>query len=196
MSPGQAILFIKKHGVVLESAHGSVPNLAETVTGKRIHGSWWTDPKARDIFRLTRAVRDSGDILVCRLVSGKITFVHRRVWPALVRLANQFGAKSLGRIREVHTPRGKHELHILSYPRWVPADVKISARKISETEAALQLGDWCSQSRKQRSGGADYAVAPSARANPKRLVPLRFVDSTSRSQRVRRQQGQFTKRST
>ena len=150
MSPGQAILFIKKHGVVLESARGSVPNLAETVTGKRIRGSWWADPKAHDIFRLTRAVRDSRDILVCRLVSGKITYVHRRVWPALVRLANQFGAKSLGSVREVHTHRGKHELHILSYPRWVPADVKILARKISESEAVFQLGEWCARNRKRR----------------------------------------------
>ncbi len=154
MSPSQAILFIKKHGVVLESAHGSVPNLAETVTGKRIRGSWWADPKARDIFRITRAVRDSDHILVCRLVGGKITYVHRRVWPAIVRLANQFGAKSLGSIREVHTPRGKHELHILSYPRWVPADVKILARKISDREAVSQLGEWCVQNRKRRSRDA------------------------------------------
>ena len=30
------------------------------------------------------AVSDtSGDVLVCKLVSGKVTFVHRRVWPAL-----------------------------------------------------------------------------------------------------------------
>jgi len=150
----QAIRFIKKQGVVLESAHGSVPNLAETVTGKPIRGSWWAHPKGQEIFRLTRAVRDSDDILVCRLLHGKITYVHRRLWPALVRLAKQFGEKRLCRIREVHTSGGKHVLHIVSYPRWVPADVKLLARKMSETEAISQLGEWYLQDRNRRSRGA------------------------------------------
>ena len=114
MNPIQAIRFVKKHGVILESAHGPVPNLAETVTGERIRGSWWAHPKSQDIFRLTRAVRDSDDILVCRLVLGKITYVHRRLWPALVQLAKQFGNERLGRIQEIHTARGEHELRIVS----------------------------------------------------------------------------------
>ena len=154
MNPIQAIRFIKKHGIILESAHGSVTNLAEIVAGKPIRGSWWAHPKGQDIFRLTRAVRDSEVILVCRLVQSKITYVHQRLWPALVRLAKQFGDKRLGRIREVHTSRGKHVLHIVSYPRWVPADVKVLARKMSETEAMVQLGEWCLQDRNHRSRGA------------------------------------------
>jgi hypothetical protein len=142
MTPTEAIRFIKKHGIVLESAHGPVPNLAETVTGRRIRGSWWAHPKGQEIFRLTRAVRDSDDILVCRLMDKKITYVHRRLWPGLVRLANQFDHERLGRMREVHTSRGEHELHIVPYPRWVPADVNVLARKMSETEAVSKLGEW------------------------------------------------------
>lgn len=150
MNPIQAIRFVKKHGIILESAHGSVPNLAETVTGKRIRGSWWAHPKGQDIFRLTRTIRDSDDILVCRLMHGKITYVHRRLWPALVRLAKQFGDERLGRIREVHTSRGKHVLHIVSYPRWVPADVKLLARQMSEAKAISQVGEWYIQERNHR----------------------------------------------
>jgi hypothetical protein len=150
----QAISFIKKHGVVLESAHGPVPGLAETVTGKRIRGSWWAQPKRQEIFLLTRAVRDSDDILVCRLVNGKITYVHRRLWPALVRLAEQFDEKSLGRIREVHTSQGKHVLRIVSFPRWVPAAVTVLASTMSEKRAISQLGEWYHEGRKRRSRGA------------------------------------------
>lgn len=73
MTPIQAVRFIRKHGIILESAHGSIPNLAEIVVGKRIRGSFWAHPNGQEIFRLTRAVRDSDDILVCRLVHGKIT---------------------------------------------------------------------------------------------------------------------------
>jgi hypothetical protein len=36
-------------------------------------GSWWGHAKGHEIFWLTRAVRDSGDVLVCRLVGGKVT---------------------------------------------------------------------------------------------------------------------------
>ena len=147
MTPNQAIQFVKKHGVILESAHGSVPNLAETVAGERIRGSWWAHPKSQIIFRLTRAVRDSDDILVCRLMHNKVTYVHRRLWPSIVRLAKQFENKHLGRIREIHTARGEHELQVVAFPRWVPEKVKISASKMSETKAVSKLGNWYLQSR-------------------------------------------------
>ena len=147
MTPIQAIQFIKKHGIVLESAHGSVPNLAEAVTGEEIRGSWWAHPKSQIIFQLTRAVRDSDEILVCRLMHGKITYIHRRLWPPIVRLAKQFGNRNLGRIREVHTSRGEHELQVVPFPRWVPEKVKISSHKMSESKATSQLGNWYLQSR-------------------------------------------------
>src|SRR4029078_7575884 len=83
----RALAFIEKHGVVLESGQGPVPVLAEAIAGGPFRGSWWKHPKRREIFRVTRAVRDSRDVLVCRLVQGKITFAHRRMWPVLVRLA-------------------------------------------------------------------------------------------------------------
>ena len=125
----------------MESAHGSVLNLAEIIAGNKIRGNWWSHPKAQDIFRLTRAVRDSDDILVCRLVGDKITYVHRRLWPVLVRLAKRIGHESLGRIREIHTAQGKHELQIVAFPRWVPTDVKLLAHKMNEVEAIVQLGE-------------------------------------------------------
>jgi len=34
-------------------------------------------------------------VLVCKLVDGKITYVHRRLWPALVRLAARFRKEQL-----------------------------------------------------------------------------------------------------
>lgn len=146
MNATQAIQFIKKHGVVLESARGSVPNLAEIVAGGKIRGSWWAHPKSQVIFQLTRDVRDSDDILVCRLIHGKVTYVHRRLWPALVRLAKQFDKKNLGRIREIHTSRGEHKLQVVAFPLWVPEKVKLLADKMSEVNAVSQLGNWYLQS--------------------------------------------------
>ena len=87
MTGDEALRFIEQHGVVLEAARGPVPSLADAALGAERRGSWWGHPQGKAFFWLTRQVRTSKNILVCRLVDGKITYVHRRVWPALVRLA-------------------------------------------------------------------------------------------------------------
>jgi hypothetical protein len=100
MTPKQANAFVKANGVVLESGRAAVPSLAEAIAGAPIRGSWWAHPKANDIFLCSRAIRESADVLVCRLAGGKVTYVHRRLWPALVRLAGRFDADRLAAIQE------------------------------------------------------------------------------------------------
>ena len=141
-STDAAIAFVKEHGVVLESGSGSVPSLAETIAGEPILGSWWGHPKGRAIFRATRAIRDSADVLVCRLIDGKITYVHRRLWPALVRMADVIGPKRLDAIREQHTASGAHKLVTTAFPQWVAAEVIQAAGKLSEAKARSSLGSW------------------------------------------------------
>ena len=140
MNSAAALSFVRRQGVVLESAHGPVPNLAETVVGAPIRGSWWGHAKGKEIFWLTRAVRNSNQVLVCRLLRGKITYVHRRLWPALVRLAHSFRRPDLAALREVHTARGAHTLRLVPFPRWVPAAVKRRARELTEGKARAALG--------------------------------------------------------
>src|SRR5262249_24546026 len=80
--------FIEKHGVVLASARGPVPSIAEAVAGEPIIGSWWAHPKGKAIFAALSEIDDCSDVRCFKLVDGKVTFVHRRMWPALVRLAS------------------------------------------------------------------------------------------------------------
>jgi hypothetical protein len=88
MTAAQALAFVERHGIVLEAArHRTIPSLVEAVAGEPVRGSWWAHPAGKSIFALTRAVRESPQILVCRIVDGKISFAHARVWPALARLA-------------------------------------------------------------------------------------------------------------
>ena len=131
---------MRRHGIVLESARGPVPNLAEAAVGGPIRGSWWGHAKGKQIFWLTRALRDSPDVLVCRLVCGKVTYVHRRLWPAVVRLARVFGRRNLAALEEVHTSRGQHRLHAVPFPRWVPPVVARQARRLTEADAKRSLG--------------------------------------------------------
>jgi len=85
---------------------------------------------------VTRAIRDSEDVLVCRLIMGKVTFVHRRLWPPLVRAAGHFPSERLSRVREVHTSSGRHATTEIPFPDWVSPSVRAAARSLSE-EAAL-----------------------------------------------------------
>lgn len=136
----EALAFVRQHGIVLEAGRGPVPNLAEAIAGAPIRGSWWGHPQGKLIFRLTRDVRDSDDVLVCRAIDGKVTYVHRRVWPALVRLAPTFKKENLAQLREVHTASGAHKILTTSYPEWVSEDVKALAESLSEAEARRQWG--------------------------------------------------------
>lgn len=142
MTAAQAVAFIKKHGVVLASAMGPVPRLTEAITGEAIKGSWWGHPKSHQIFSALQAVADSDDVLICRLVGGKVTFVHRRLWPALVRVAKKFPADRIAKVSEEHTPSGKHVTRAVPFPKWVPADVMIQAKALTEEEALAELGTW------------------------------------------------------
>lgn len=140
----RAIAFVRDHGVVLESAAGPVPSLAETIVGAPIRGSWWGHPRSHEIFAATRAVRGSKDVLVCRLVDGKVTYVHRRLWAALVRVADRFPRDRLAWIREVHTASGHHVTEEVAFPEWVPDEVSAEAARLSEEKAVGRLGEWCS----------------------------------------------------
>ena len=146
VNAADALTFVRTHGVVLESATGPVPSLASAIAGGPILGSWWAHTKSHEIFVLTRAVRDSPDVLVCRLVDGKITYVHRRLWPALVRASERFRREHLAQIIERHTSSGKHVKHEVAFPGWVSPEISSEARELDEGSALGELGAWCAKS--------------------------------------------------
>ena len=139
MTTAQALAFVRRQGVVLESARGPVPNLASKVAGAPLRGGWWSHPKGGEIFRLSRAIRASPDVLVCRIVGGKVTYVHRRLWPALVLLAARLPRQNLAAITEEHTPAGQHKLRVTPFPDWVPDTVRGGARALTGPRARSQL---------------------------------------------------------
>jgi hypothetical protein len=139
MNAKEALAWVKTCGIAVESARASVPSLAQVVAGEPLRGSWWAHPKGNHIFLLSRAIRSSPDVLVCRLVDGKITYIDRRLWPALVTLAGRFSKHRLAAVKEVHTPAGKHKLLVTPFPEWVPKEILEVAQKLTEKEAASQL---------------------------------------------------------
>ena len=146
MTTAEALEFVRSHGIVLESATGPVPSLASIIAGGPVRGSWWGHARSHEIFELSRAVRDSPDVLVCRLVGGKITYVHRRLWPALVRVAERFPRKHLAKVHEKHTASGRHVSEEVAFPGWVSQELATQARQLDEQSALGELGDWCKSS--------------------------------------------------
>ncbi|HET7778064.1 MAG TPA: hypothetical protein VFL07_05890, partial [Rudaea sp.] len=123
MTPAQAVAFVERHGVVCEaSRRNRILSLVDEIAGEPVRGNWWSHPRSRTIFAATRAVRDSPDVLVCRLVDGRITFVHRRLWPALVRIAGRLDPARIARLHEVHGASGRHAIEQTPFPDWLPAE--------------------------------------------------------------------------
>jgi hypothetical protein len=130
--------------VVLASARGPVPSVAEAIAGAPIIGSWWSHPKGQAIFDALSDIDDSDDIRCFKLVDKKITFVHRRLWPALVRLAEAgvLAADRVESIQQEHLPTGEHRNFTTPFPGWVPDDVAAAAQALAIEEARAQLGTW------------------------------------------------------
>jgi hypothetical protein len=136
----QTLAFVAQHGVVLASARGAAPRLIDAIAGEVIAGNWWSHPQANTIYNVLTEVQASEDILVCRLLGGKITLVHRRLWPALVRAADTFAPQRIARVREEHTASGRHVVHETPFPQWVPVDVLQQSQALSEEQALRALG--------------------------------------------------------
>jgi hypothetical protein len=145
MTPEEAVAFVKLHGVVLQAARGPVPSLAEAIAGGRIRGSWWGHSKGKEIFQAAQTIYDSPEVLVCKLVEGKVTYVHRRLWAALARLASRFPEDRLARVRDEHTASGAHRAARIPFPDWVPSEIVREAKTMSESQAEAILAPWIGQ---------------------------------------------------
>ena len=135
-----AVDLVRKAGILLESARGPIPNFLELLLKEPVKGNWWAHPKGKFLFNMTRTVRDDPDILVCRLIGGKITYVHRRLWPALVRVSHALPRERLAWLREEHSASGAHKTTTTPFPDWVPSDVRKRAAALDQEKASARLG--------------------------------------------------------
>lgn len=99
-------------------------------------------PKSHEIFAVAEAICESDQVLVCKLVEGKLSYVHRRLWPALVKLAPRFRKQQLARGWNEHTRTGAHCSRQTAFPAWVPSEVLREAQQLSETDAEQVLLPW------------------------------------------------------
>jgi hypothetical protein len=169
MNPEEAVAFVKRHGVVLQAARGPVPSLAEAIAGGPIRGSWWGHPKGRIIFQAVQAVCENPEVLVCKLIDDKVTYVHRRVWPALVKLAPRFRKAQLAKVWDEHTESGAHASRQIAFPEWVPSEVMKEAEALS----ALLVRQPPKKQRLGREKAADRGAAAAFAMRRRRVSSAR-----------------------
>jgi hypothetical protein len=73
---------LRGRGLLLQQDK-ALPSVVGLVTGEALRGSWWNHPKGRLIFAILSELADRPDVLFTKLIAGKSTLVHRRLWPAL-----------------------------------------------------------------------------------------------------------------
>lgn len=126
---------VRRHGILLESARGTIPNLAELVAGESIHGSWWGHPKNHEIYNALSRAEESSVIARTRLVGGKVTLIHRRLWAPVARLVHRLPSGSIDVVRGEHTDSGAHRRVVIAWDDWLPRSVREEASTMSEGDA-------------------------------------------------------------
>lgn len=78
---------LDQYGLLLESDQ-KLPSVCSLVAGEPMRGSWWSHPKANLIFAVNELLEDHADVLISKLISGKVTFVHRVLWSPLFAIGS------------------------------------------------------------------------------------------------------------
>jgi hypothetical protein len=82
----RALAAVRTHGLLLMT-DARLPSLVTLIAGGPVKGSWWGHPAGGAIYNAASELEDHPDVDGAKLVAGKATFVHRRLFPALLAVA-------------------------------------------------------------------------------------------------------------
>ena len=77
---------VEQNGLLMQ-ADSELPSVVTLLVGEPVHGSWWGHPMGDAIHIVNTHLKEHRDIIAAHLVSRKVTFIHRRAWPALFGVA-------------------------------------------------------------------------------------------------------------
>jgi hypothetical protein len=81
------IALLEANGVLLLT-DSKMPSLTTIVAGKPVQGSWWGHPQGSIMYNLSISLLDRPHVLAVKLIDGKVTFVHQRLWNALYAIGS------------------------------------------------------------------------------------------------------------
>jgi len=128
---------LRHYGLLLQSDE-HLPCVVTTIVGARVRGSWWGHPLGQTIYHVTGNLVAHHDVLATKLVSGKVTYVHRKLWPALLgtaiareRWQLQCLSRTALRLLEIVDFEGELQTDLIPWT--------LSAQERSPSEAAREL---------------------------------------------------------
>jgi hypothetical protein len=113
----ERIGLLLRHDVLL-------PSFTGLAVGAPFRGSWWAHPRTHEIYDLMQCFHDGAGALSVKLVDGKLTYVHRRLWPALLDAVRG----SAGWQREGLSPAARALLGLVRRRGALPSDELPPAR--------------------------------------------------------------------
>ena len=139
---------LKEHGLLLQS-DANLPNVCALAAGAPVRGSWWAHPRSHEIYRLNCELAAHPDVLVNKLISGKITYLHRALWPAVIAIGRaqeswqidclsddarnllaEVGRKPIQTDRRVSKPASELERNLLVYSEQFHTEAGAHARRL------------------------------------------------------------------
>jgi hypothetical protein len=139
---------LQEHGLLLQT-DANLPNVCALVAGAPVRGSWWAHPRSHEIFRVNCELAAHPDVLVTKLISGKITYLRRALWPAFVAIGRarkpwqiehlshdahnllaEVDRKPIQTDRRVSKPASELETNLLVYSEQFHTDAGAHARRL------------------------------------------------------------------
>src|SRR4051812_20542512 len=109
-----AKLLQQMHAALAESgllmlSDAARPSLVGIVAGGPVKGSWWGHKLGTVMYNLANELGDDADVAMAKLIDGKVTFVARALWPALIGVGRAeadwqlagLGAAERGLLRQI-----------------------------------------------------------------------------------------------
>src|SRR5260370_36128034 len=79
----QILDLLKRYGLLLVS-DPHLPSVVSLVAGEPVRRSWWGHPRGKEMYAVLNQLAAREEGLMSKLVSGKETYVHQRLWSALI----------------------------------------------------------------------------------------------------------------
>ena len=136
-----------------------LPSVVGIITGEALSTSWWSHPRGQDIFQCLEAIEEKS--IATSLINGKVTFVDKRLWPAIVAVGSSrepwqkaglrgkpakkdIKERLLAYGEEVHTDKGRHETRFKPWSEFARersiVTIAAEAARQEIEAAALTLG--------------------------------------------------------
>jgi len=133
-----ALQTLRGLGLLLET-DARLPSVASLIAGEPVSGSWWSHAFAQKIFTVLGQFADHRDVMFTKLISGKVTLVHRRLWPEILAIGTARApwqmkglSKSARNLLEMIDEQGSLRIDQIVWPKSVTGKPGEAARELEK----------------------------------------------------------------